>query len=1125
MRKTFIVILGLLVISGLFARGYNSDGSVMQTPSSQKTFADDPERTLVNIGNWGYWQRDNGESAHTPGGNSGGLYPRGTAAAIYLDGVLVGGYQGGNLKVSGQIYRTGTEAGYIMNGEHITSAVDPSVRIFRIRKDYATLTAAQVRQDAAELYEKTVSQVTDADIQAVMDQYEKDWNEWPTDIGAPFYDLDGDGVYDPADGETPGIANADQVVWFVITDANQTTTNDLYGTDPIGIEQQMTLWAYNQPGASLGQIVFKQIRIINKGDGDLTDAYISLWSDPDVGAYSNDLIGVDTSLSMMYAYNGEATDGDYDGYGLAPPAAGYDFFAGPIVPSAGDTAIFNLQRKPGYKNLPASSFGYFSAGGDYSDPGPYGEVEAAREYYNLMRGYAPIDDLANPTPWEDENGNPTKFPFSGDPVGGTGHLDSNPGDRRMLINAGPFTLAEGDTQDVVTALVGGLGDTYLSSITDLKNTDAVAQTLFDDLFQSVPSAPPAPRLSATPLDNQVILDWGSDEEGAMATESAVIAGYSFQGYNVYQLPTATSGKSDAVLIATYDIVDGVQTVYGNVFLPEYGETVNVPVQYGLDKGVRRQMVIDYNHLTGGPLYTGSDYFFAVTAYNYNAAPDLIEDQALESPVTAVGVTLTPAPVGTEYAVEANAALDVSHVGPSQGIVSATVVNPDELTGNVYLVSFTDDTSWVHTNGDTLYGTYYTVTDSATSAALVPAYRQASSQSDLDQPIVDGIQLVVSGPELGIVDIAEYGATSGDLIDGTVDSHIHPSLSQTGLILDNRAGDVNLPAYARDYDRFDYWGMDDVIIDFSKQSYTWDYISEALHVDSVNSLPVYAPFAAYRVTFPEGDTIRLFAGFWDTNGDGAWTVNGADDWETPTFGAEAWEPIYCWQGYDASGNDISYDPANEAQYAADGDLSTSANTTWGGGTGEFHYPYITATFFGAYYGLNADGSTNGDPGGGVSALPIAGNYDKFGTQLTESHFFKFTTAKANSASDVFKFRAPSNMSSTAIAEADVDMINVYPNPYYAANSQETNRFDKFVTFTHLPQMATVRIFSLDGKIVRVLDKDDTSQYLRWDLRNHRDLPVASGAYIAHIDLDVDGQNLGQKVLKLFIVQPNQVVKYY
>ena len=37
----------------------------------------------------------------------------------------------------------------------------------------------------------------------------------------------------------------------------------------------------------LGILKFNNIRLINKGSKDLTEAYISLWSDPDVGDFTN----------------------------------------------------------------------------------------------------------------------------------------------------------------------------------------------------------------------------------------------------------------------------------------------------------------------------------------------------------------------------------------------------------------------------------------------------------------------------------------------------------------------------------------------------------------------------------------------------------------------------------------------------------------------------------------------------------------------------------------------------------------------------------------------------------------------------------------------------------------------
>ena len=105
-------------------------------------------------------------------------------------------------------------------------------------------------------------------------------------------------------------------------------------------------------------------------------------------------------------------DEQYDEYGLVPPSIGYKLIHGPVVPGMStDTANINLQSKAGYKNLEASSFGYFVAGGAYSDPGPYGTIEGAREYYNLMRGYAPIDDLTNPTAWVNTMVPRLNFPF------------------------------------------------------------------------------------------------------------------------------------------------------------------------------------------------------------------------------------------------------------------------------------------------------------------------------------------------------------------------------------------------------------------------------------------------------------------------------------------------------------------------------------------------------------------------------------------------------------------------------------------------------------------------------------------------------------------------------------------
>ncbi len=104
---------------------------------------------------------------------------------------------------------------------------------------------------------------------------------------------------------------------------------------------------------------------------------------------------------------------------------------------------------------------------------------------------------------------------------------------------------------------------------------------------------------------------------------------------------------------------------------------------------------------------------------------------------------------------------------------------------------------------------------------------------------------------------------------------------------------------------------------------------------------------------------------------------------------------------------------------------------------------------------------------------------------------------------------------------MDHINVFPNPYYGYNRAEISSTQKFVTFNHLPQVATIRIFNLAGDIVRVIRKDDNTQFATWDLNNETGLQAAGGIYLAHIVLqDKSGADLGTKILKLMIVPENQ-----
>lgn len=57
------------------------------------------------------------------------------------------------------------------------------------------------------------------------------------------------------------------------------------------------------------------------------------------------------------------------------------------------------------------------------------------------------------------------------------------------------------------------------------------------------------------------------------------------------------------------------------------------------------------------------------------------------------------------------------------------------------------------------------------------------------------------------------------------------------------------------------------------------------------------------------------------------------------------------------------------------------------------------------------------------------------------------------------------------------------------------------------------------ILRTINKDDIDQFLRWDLANTAGLPVASGLYLAYIDLPDLGET---KILKIAVIQEQQIL---
>ncbi len=403
-----------------------------------------------------------GMGSHSPYTDGSGFYwPKSlqdtTLTAIFEDGLVYGAKVNGEIRVNGDTYRYGLQPGKIIAAGIPDNPVKSDFLFWKVDKNWQSLPPGNER-----------------------DRYEYNYNNWPVDLGAPFNDKDGDGEY------TPGLDQpyiGDQTLFNVMNDLNPVITEYTYGSQPIGLEVQSSVFGFDRED-ELKNVVFKKYKIINKSDTNLEDMFLSYWADDDLGYASDDFVGCDTVLNLAYQYNGDNIDQGF--YETPPPAVGHKLVQGPIVPATDlDSAFFNGRWIKNFRNLPLTAFSYYLNGNSlYEDPA-LGVQEGAVQFYNNMQGL-----LNNGDPMLDPNtGIVSKFAVPGDPVTRIGWYEGDgwpswydPGDRRYLLSSGPFNLAVGDTQEIVIAIMMAQGSDNINSISKLKNTAVMLQNFYESNF-------------------------------------------------------------------------------------------------------------------------------------------------------------------------------------------------------------------------------------------------------------------------------------------------------------------------------------------------------------------------------------------------------------------------------------------------------------------------------------------------------------------------------------------------------------------------------------------------------------------------------------------------------------------
>ena len=132
-------------------------------------------------------------------------------------------------------------------------------------------------------------------------------------------------------------------------------------------------------------------------------------------------------------------------------------------------------------------------------------------------------------------------------------------------------------------------------------------------------------------------------------------------------------------------------------------------------------------------------------------------------------------------------------------------------------------------------------------------------------------------------------------------------------------------------------------------------------------------------------------------------------------------------------------------------------------------------------------------------------------------FIVKTSKPFSSQDIYEFTTRGWETDRAQEENVLENIFVVPDPYVALSVLEpkqstalTGRGERRVDVVHLPIQCTIRIYSVSGKLVRVIEHEGFRDNGReaWDLTSRDGLEVAYGVYFFHIDAPGIGQKLGK-----------------
>ena len=897
-----------------------------------------------------------------------------------------------------------------------------------------------------------------------------------------------------------GASNADKEALYFINDyQNAEFAYEPFPSDTtkkgLGVEIETRLYQWVNPLAE--DAIFLIYKVTNKSEKDLDNVIFGMWGDPHIGGPSNwqdDLAYFDSTLNMVFAWD---DDGRSDLPGRTPGYFGYKFLESPGV----GNEIINGVFYPG-DGIDNDNDGMVDESwtdgidndGDWDvekddvgidgipstgDEGENDGVPTAGDQFDITKPGEPNFEFTDID--ESDQIGLTSFaspPFSGNNIsnddrvwdtvqpGFFDEVPEQPGDYVFIYGSGAFALRAGETKRFSIALIIG------ENREDLELNAETVQEIYDAGYVFA-KPPEKPTVTAVAGDGRVTLYWDKVAESSV---DPLTGEADFEGYVIYrsvdhdfsdqQTITDINGsrflhrplQTEIGTEAKFDLVNGI---FGPAQVPYPRRGISYDL--GDDTGLFHAFV-DSNRVVNG-----QRYFYTVVAYDHGSMDSGIPPSETSKIITfdpqsdlykfdKNTVAVIPKPRVAGYvpaSIEATGGL--RHVsGNGTGAVVIDIL--DELAvedQNPFSVTFTR-------SNDSLF---YSVSDqSPVTDTLVFGTAKTStlSKRNID---VSAFQLRGENGEVYTLGedydvFSEIGQIrrldNGGIPNDTrgIATYLYAPVSNSSLVNSEEANPI--------FDGLRIFVQDDPLaVDLDETGWVDDSINLAWEVGRASSGPgrVRQP-ADYEVRFSDEPVDEAFS-------------SGLP------IPFEVFNLTRGNQKLQAFVPDIDRDQewdVNETIIFLE-DLDGELTATW--------------------QLLLSDPNQTGQ---------IPGSGDVFYIRTTKPFLdndrFEFTTSAATTDSEL-------------IAE-ELEEVYVVPNPYVATNLLEplnpvsnTERGERRLYFANVPQRCTIRIYTVVGELVDVIEHDSTIDDGKafWNLRTKDNMNIAYGLYLFHVESD-HGEFIGK-----------------